>query len=513
MLILERAAPMSDADLSGDHIHGKRMAVSRPTAGAGSGNPRVVEEPDSSWWTADGDGSGPSWGLNALCLGGGTRLWQGMAWRMLPEDFRMASLYGVPAGSSLVDWPVSYHEMRSHYAQAERILGVSGDIQPYVGRYPGHPGYLMPPLPSDHVRILLGRAAEGLGWEWGPIPFAINSVPHGERQACSGCWQCMGHACPVGAKNGSHNTTIPRALSTGRCDLLMSAVAVQINRVGRRARSIDVVVKESGQMRRLTIGLNHLVLAAGAIESPRLLMTSGIGNENVGRHLHAHTVARLAGLGERGPRIFRGPGHSIATLDFAHDGECLGGGLLFDCFAPYPLQLAEWGVRMAPQPYGPEHKRWTRRASRTLLGVMTMAQQIPVADSQVRLDAQYSDRYGVPAARISRSVHPESLRTRDYLARRCAEWLSAAGISTAYDVSVPYPGGPGVSPAGEHSVGTVRMGVDARTSAATPGGRIRGADNVYVCDGSALPTAGGVNPALTIMANALRLASGWRIEW
>ncbi|MFW8746213.1 hypothetical protein ACOI9R_39360, partial [Mesorhizobium japonicum] len=74
-----------------------------------------------------GDGDAARYGLNAMLPGGGTRIWQGMAWRFLPEDFRMETVYGQPDGAGLADWPVSYDDMEPYYAQAERELGVAAE--------------------------------------------------------------------------------------------------------------------------------------------------------------------------------------------------------------------------------------------------------------------------------------------------------------------------------------------------------------------------------------------------
>ena len=77
----------------------------------------------------------------------------------------------------------------------------------------------MPPLRDDAIRLAYGAAADRLGWGWGPVPFAINSIPRDGRAACVHCSQCLGHASPVNAKNGTFNTVIPRAVASGNCDL------------------------------------------------------------------------------------------------------------------------------------------------------------------------------------------------------------------------------------------------------------------------------------------------------
>ena len=126
VLLVERAPVHSNAALRGDHLHGKRNAVYDPSAGPGPGHPRELRLEGGDHMTIDGTGDAWLYGLNAMTLGGGTRLWQGMAWRFLPEDFRMRTLHGQPEGASLPDWPVDYDDMEPFYSRAEQELGVAG---------------------------------------------------------------------------------------------------------------------------------------------------------------------------------------------------------------------------------------------------------------------------------------------------------------------------------------------------------------------------------------------------
>src|SRR5208282_5563482 len=85
------------------------------------------------------------------------------------------------------------------------------------------------PVPGNPERRLLGEAARQLGWEAGPVPLAINSIPYNHRPACVRCGTCVGFACPTDSKNGTQNTMIPRALATGRCTLVTEAMAERID--------------------------------------------------------------------------------------------------------------------------------------------------------------------------------------------------------------------------------------------------------------------------------------------
>jgi choline dehydrogenase-like flavoprotein len=511
VLVVERAPLLSTAELRSDHLHGKRMAVYAPTAGPGAGNPRatISTRGDGDEFVCDAIAGGDTWGLNAMAVGGGTRLWQGMAWRMYPEDFRMASTYGAQEGADLIDWPVDYDEMEPFYSDAEWELGVAGDDRALTARTPRSRRYPMPPFPDDAVRRLLGGAARTIGIQTGPIPFAINSVPHDGRPACAECGQCIGHACPVDAKNGAQNTFLARALRTGNCDLLVAAQVTQIEHRSGTAIGVRLVAGEPGTERALTA--DRVVVAAGAVETPRLLMASGLGNDCLGRFLHGHEASWVMGIAPQPVGRSRSPGHSIATLDYVHDGRApIGGGVLFDMFSPYPLQLAWFAGMVGGGFFGAEHKAWMRDVSDRLVGIMGMAQELSTHAGAVRLHPALRDRRGVPAPIVTRVDVKATEANRGYLTEASLRWLEAAGTRDVIDfrAKVGNRGGSAI-PAGEHSAGTARMADDPARGATDRYGRLHGSTNVFVSDSCLLPSSGGVNPTLTIVANALRVARSW----
>jgi choline dehydrogenase-like flavoprotein len=149
VLIVERALPHRNSELRGNHLQGKGLAHYDVTVGPGAGNPRTFEHLDGTVDVLPGEGDAGAYGLVAMTLGGGTRVWQGMSWRFFPEDFRMASEYGVPPESTLVDWPFGYEELAPYYDRVEWELGVSGDgAGPLGERTPRARGYPMPPMPD-----------------------------------------------------------------------------------------------------------------------------------------------------------------------------------------------------------------------------------------------------------------------------------------------------------------------------------------------------------------------------
>jgi choline dehydrogenase-like flavoprotein len=513
VLVVERGDMPHRNHLWQDHLRNARTPVglddrTAPTAD----EPRTLEVGGRVLTLTATDGR---WGNNAMTVGGGTRVYGAQAWRFSPEDFRMASTYGVPEGSALSDWPIDYADLEPYYSRAEWEVGVSGDATGNSADGPRSRDYPMPPLPTTTAARLLAAGAARLGLQTSTVPLLISSRPWLGRPACARCSQCIGFACPIEAKNGSHNTMLARAVATGRASILTGVRAERLVPDERgRIVGVALVGEVDGALWRATVGAAEIVVAAGAVESARLLLNSptprephGVGNnqDQVGRHLQGHLYAGATGVFEDPINDLAGPGPAIATNDFRHRNPgVVGGGMLANEFVTTPVLDHAYldGAGMLPL-HGTAMKEAMRWLSPRMHRVVGPIQEITTAGSRVRLDPQLVDRFGIPVVRFSGEVHAEDLKAAAFMTERAAEWLTASGAT--HVIGVP-PRGAGAGPSsGQHQAGTARMGDDPSRSVTDPMGRVWGHDNVRVADGSLHVTNGGVNPVLTIFANSMRV--------
>ncbi len=514
VLLIERGRELNFEDEPRDHLRNHRYSrYGHNTGPALVGNPRVVVGPDGQARTVRPHED--EYQNNATGIGGGARVYGAQAWRYLPLDFEMASTYGVPEGSSLADWPIGYADVAPYYERAEWEIGVSGDSAGSAERWPRSKDFPMPPVPLNRQGAVMRRGAEVLGWPTVAVPLLINSTPYGGRPACIHCQHCIGFACPVDAKNDSANTLLARARATGRIEVVTEAMVERVDTVGGRVVGVTYIDAED---RRTSASAEVVVLAAGAIETARLLLNSrsaehphGLGNthDQVGRNLQGHYYPGAVGLMSEQMHDGIGPGVTTGVTKFNHGNpDIIGGGMIADEFVVLPIIF--WARNLPPDlpRWGSEAKRFMRDNYTRVARVMGPVQEIPSPDARVTLDPKVKDRWGIPVARLSGSTHPETVRTADFMQARVREWLDASGAQRIWG-SPPRLKLSG----GQHQAGTCRMGDDPASSVTDPHGRVHGHDNLYVADGSVHVTNGGFNPVLTIMALAFRTAERIADEW
>jgi len=514
VVLLERGRWYSAADCRKDDLFNQRTQVLGAKFGPDDErNPRVaVDEQgrESIVYPTDGGYSN-----NAACVGGGTFSYGAMAWRFMEQDFRMRSTYGPVEGSTLEDWPIGYADLEQFYEKVEWEMGVSGDDSGNPFKAPRRKALPMPPLaPSREHQILL-PAARRLGLHPFDIPMLRNTVPYNGRRSCMRCRWCVGFACEVNARTGTHNTVIPAALATGNCELRTDCMTREIL-LDSQARATGVAYYDARE-RLQEQPADLVIVCGGAVESARLLLNTkhrlfptGLGNryDQVGRNLQSHSYSGANGLFEQETYDDLGPGASISICDYNHGNPGLtGGAMLANEFIRLPYQfmaqVPPWVAR-----WGQEHKEFVRSAYRRTIVVMGPVQEMPLADARVQVDPKVKDRWGIPVARLSGGRHPHTIEIGRYIAGKAEAWLKEAGAVQTWK-RVP---GRSLS-GGQHQAGTCRMGTDPKSSVVNANCQLHDVDNVYVIDAGVHVTNGGFNPVLTILANAYRASEQLLKAW
>lgn len=511
VLLIERGRHLSFDEVGRDHLRNQRLSQYGHNAGPDiDGNPRTgadnqVIRPHEAGYQN-----------NAATVGSGTRVYAGQAWRFMPQDFKMATIYGVPEGSSLADWCISYEDIEPYYEKIEWEIGVFGDCQTMTHLPPYQKDYPMPPLAMPKKSQVLKRGLDNLGWDTVMMPRLINSVPYNDRPACIRCQHCVGFACPVDAKNGTQNTMITRAVDSGNCTLLTETIVSRLHTTDSGQVKGVTIIGEDGKS--LDITAEIVVLSCGAIETARLLLNSkttqepnGIGNKHdqVGRHLQGHYYPGGYGLFEGDIWDGLGPGATIATCEFNHDNDgIIGGGMLTD--EDIMLPIIFWKTALPPDlpKWGQANKQFMRDNYTKVVNVRGPVQEIPHPDGRITINPHLKDKYGIPVAHLSGTTHPETVRTAKFMKSKAYEWMESAGVVKmwGHEPQLRLSGG-------QHQAGTCRMGDDPTKAVVDKWCKVHGHDNLFIADGSVHVTNGGFNPVLTIMALSWRTAENILETW
>ena len=222
--------------------------------------------------------------------GGGTHA-DGKVPRFREEDFRLFSTHGPQEGAAVDDWPIDYDELEPYYAEVERAIGVAGraGANPFAAWRSGP--YPMPPGAPMYGAVLSSAAAEKVGLHPYEAPTAANSIAYDGRPACNNCGFCAFFGCPIHAK-GDPVALLTRAMATGRAELMAETYVSRIVTEGRRATGVEFIGPD-GVTR--TMDAKLVIVAGGAIETPRILLLSGMEHPALGRHLMCHFQTIVVG--------------------------------------------------------------------------------------------------------------------------------------------------------------------------------------------------------------------------
>jgi choline dehydrogenase-like flavoprotein len=337
-------------------------------------------------------------------VGGTTWHWLGTALRLLPSDLELQSRYGVGA-----DWPLDYSDLATWYDVAEFELGVSGHNDDMPGP-PRQKPYPMPGLPATLGDRLMEQVAGRFGFKVRVLPQARNSQPFDGRPACCASSSCI-PICPVQAKYDA--TVHLRKAETASARILSDSVAVRVD-VGPDGRVSGILIRRPDRSE-TWLGTRHLVIAANAIEGPKLLLMSrsdrfpnGVANSSdaVGRYLMDHPVQLTRALSPVPVWQRRGP-QEVSAIHEMRDGNHRRqhaafvtnvGNQGWEWAGPNLATLARGFVDAGLS--GPELLNAVRSHSSREMTLVALTEQLPHLENRITPDFNRLDTIGVPKPRI-----------------------------------------------------------------------------------------------------------------
>lgn len=511
----------------------------------------VQKGPQAFTSTYERVGGGTTWHWVATCL------------RMLPNDFRLKSLYGVG-----VDWPIGYEDLQSAYCRAEAEIGVAADVadQAYLGMtFPEGYQFPMHSIPlslvdASFVKAVQGHSFADLPLLVSPTPAGRNSEPYAGRRVCAGNTNCT-PICPIQAKYDA-TVTLNKALETGNVRVLYKTVASKVRvAADSRISGIEFIQYQLGDGPPTGTGVaqgQHYVIAAHAIETPKLLLNSacpeapnGVANRSgeVGRSLADHPIYLAWGLMPEGQSVFpyRGP-VSTAGIESLRDGgfrqaraawriEIGNEGLNWPIGDPYTTVCElidgpqeshhDSPANPASKPKQEARALYGRELIQTLNDRLIRQFRIAFLVEQVEDDPkhpkcyilpskEYRDRLGIPRPEIHYELSKYTMEGFKQ-ARKAASYIitQLLGATELTDLKpIPkdnpgyfiYDGEPYSFQGAGHLMGTYRMGDDPGTSVVDKHQRSWDHPNLFLVGDGVFPSSGTANPSLTIAALSFQAA-------
>jgi choline dehydrogenase-like flavoprotein len=426
-------------------------------------------------------------------VGGSTLHWGAFVPRADPRDLRLGRDFNKGA-----DWPLDYGDLVPYYEELETFLGVSGPAS-----YPWEPTrqYLLGPIPVNAPGQLMQRGFQALGLRTAEAPIAAVSTDfsrseYGSRHACVNRGFCH-QGCRNGAKASMDVTYLPWAVRSGAeirpyCFVhgFERDTQGRITAVLYRDTSGSAAPVERRQR------CNAVFLCAGAVETPRLLLHCDMANESgqVGRNFMAHVATQVWGTFEQPVRMNLGfPATVISEDTLRPSAADFAGGYLVQSLGVVPVTWAQ-GVARGRGLFGEELVRYLDQYN-FVAGIGVNGDCLPSSKNYLELSDDL-DANGMPKPRVHFSYGVNELAMDEHAARLLSAAWHAAGATDCWTLQ-----------RSAHTIGTCRMGTSASDSVVDPFGHSHTVDNLWICDNSVFPSSLAANPALTIMALALRTAS------
>jgi choline dehydrogenase-like flavoprotein len=453
---------------------------------------RYVSE--DTWYDADGKAFQPQ---VHYFVGGATKLYGAALYRMREEDFgELRHHDGISPA-----WPIGYDEMEPYYTKAEELYQVHGARGEDPTEPPASAPYPFPPVSHEPRIQQLADDLETAGHRpfHAPCGIMLNeaSMPY---SACVRCPDCDGFPCLVHAKSDAEVLGVRPALEHPNVTLLTNAQAVTLRTSSSGMTVTEVEVEVDGT--RETYAADIVVVSCGAANSAKLLLESagdkhpnGLanGSDQVGRNYMFHASQAVLALSkEENPTVFQ---KTLGVNDYyfgSADFEYPMGNIQMVGKSQSPMFRGEKPVetKLAPT--------WSlEKIARHAVDFWLSTEDLPDPENRVTVDTE---------GRLKLSYKPNNQVAKERLYNQLKSMLGHAGMHEHHLVprhaylknEIPVAGC-------AHQAGTCRFGADPATSVLNTDCRAHELDNLYVVDTSFFPSISAVNPALTAMANALRV--------
>lgn len=522
VVVLEKGPWLKTKDFTKDELVVTRRDLYIPDL-ADESHQIVSKNSNGEWITKNTEDTGNDF-WNGSAVGGSSNFMSGYFHRLKPQDFKLRSIYGPIDGANIVDWPIEYDDLEPYYEKVERLVGVSGKVKdhPHLEPRSTH-DFPFPPLATNYISDLIDQAAEELNISVFGTPRAILSTPKEKRNSCYYSNFCGSYGCSSDAKGSGRSALIEPAMKTGNLEIIPFAKAYHLETDGNGKITKAHYYDRSDNKQ--TIEARIFVVAAQATETCRLLLMSknqefpnGLANNNgqVGKNL----VFSAGGVGSG----------TISYSDFDDNiVEKLHSPGLFVNRASqewYELTDEETGLKMkgGTVDFLWEHANPVSRTVKAkwdgdnllfgkalkdkiehyflkqrILKFEVFADWLPTDDCFVELSDEKFDKWGDPVGKIWTGNHPHDLKIGKQISINTLPILEKIG---AKDVSWSVSSYPSVN----LQAGGCRFGNDPKTSVLDANCKAHEVDNLYVSDGSFMPTGGSVTFTFTIYANAFRVA-------
>lgn len=528
ILVLEKGPWFKREHFTKDDMVATRRAIYKPSL---KDEFHVLETKDQDGnWNAVPTYQDKTDFWNGSAVGGSSNFMSAYFHRMKPNDFQLLSKYGPIENATIVDWPIRYDDLEPYYTKVEREIGVSGQVVEHKHLEPrSTPDYIYPPLVTNKIADWFTEAGARKGYNILPAARGIISQPKGDRNACYLSNYCGSFGCSSDGKSSSRAALINDALKTGNVHMLPDSKVFHLetdenNRVIKAWYYNLQGVKQVAEA-------NLFVVAAQAVETSRLLLMSrnnscpnGLANNsgNVGKNLIFSAIATGSGYihyedfpQEKIAEINNPMTFVNRTLidfyeiDHAETGKPIKGGIidfLLEHSNPMPkaVKLKKENGKLI---YGSTYKKklHTYFTTQKKVRFEAFTDWLPNNDCFISLDPSERDKYGDPVARVRLGYHNHNKVPGEFLSKISQEILTEMGAKSV-------SGAASKSPATNLQAGGCRFGNDPLTSVLDKNCKAHEVPNLYITDGSFMPTGGSVPYTFTIYANSFRVADQIKIH-